>query len=82
MADVFPQFNQIWIFSTNLFEVKNIKFYVNLSSCSSVDTCGQTDDGPDEANRFFFATLRTGLKMYVPWNEGLKKNGKIQKPGM
>jgi len=66
MPDVFPHFNQIWIFSKNLLEVANMKFYVNLSIGSRADTCGQTDDGPDEANRLFFATLRTCLKTYEP----------------
>jgi len=37
-----PSYNQIWNFSTYFKEVHNDKFYVNPSSGSLVDTCGQT----------------------------------------
>jgi hypothetical protein len=38
-----PDFNQIWIFSTDLHKVLSIRFHGNTSSGSRADTCGQAD---------------------------------------
>jgi len=38
-----PDFNEIWIFSTDLHKVPSIRFHGNTSSESRADACGQAD---------------------------------------
>ena len=65
-----PDFNQIWIWSTDFMRVPDIKFHGNPFSGRRADACGQMD-GRDEGNRLlFFRKYANSPKMFRMFKYG------------